>query len=230
MFPVLEAPSLFTVHPHNMCVDVGEGQAVGWKKKMVKNRKKPIVSIIKETTSTTEWKSVNTPKCRGGVEICVQAKLVSTQQQWLKKRTIKYWATEWRFQMICMQVLRRQRRHFGLATDFALSLRSRLLVLRLQNQIWTRLSSVRGGFSFKTGQRQLRSENWNHFLSLHRSGRDDDVHSLTVSTMSVKKPNGTRGSGSSRKKSFKAPVTTWTSSQSLWSKFSFSSRREDERG
>lgn len=33
-------------------------------------------------------------------------------------------------------------------------------------------------------------------------------YSLTVSTMSVKKPKGTRGSGSSRKNSFKAPVMT----------------------
>lgn len=49
------------------------------------------------------------------------------------------------------------------------------------------------------------------------------VNSLTVSTMSVKKPKGTRGSGSSRKKSFNAPVMTWMSSQSLWSKFNFSS-------
>lgn len=49
------------------------------------------------------------------------------------------------------------------------------------------------------------------------------VHSLTVSTMSVKKPKGTRGSGSSRKKSFRAPVMTWMSSQSHSSKFSFSS-------
>ncbi len=51
-------------------------------------------------------------------------------------------------------------------------------------------------------------------------------HSLTVSTMSVKKPKGIRGSGSSRKKSFKAPVMTWMSSQSLSSKFSFSSERQ----
>lgn len=57
-----------------------------------------------------------------------------------------------------------------------------------------------------------------------------DVHSLTVSTMSVKKPKGTRGSGSSRKKSFKAPVMTWMSSQSLSSKFSFSSERKKEDG
>lgn len=51
------------------------------------------------------------------------------------------------------------------------------------------------------------------------------AHSLTVSMMSVKKPKGTTGSGSSRKKSFKAPVMTWMSSQSLSSKFSFSSER-----
>lgn len=64
------------------------------------------------------------------------------------------------------------------------------------------------------------------YTKKNKQPKAEAAHSLTVSTMSVKKPKGTRGSGSSRKKSFKAPVMTWMSSQSLSSKFSFSSKRQ----